>query len=243
MEDSMYSMQEKYHHRPRRGKGLVFGILVITAGVLLMAKNMGALEPSISRVIFSWEMLLVAIGILNLAGRHSIWLGLTLISVGVFFILVNYYHLPFTLWHVFWPLLIIIIGLSMIFGAMRFRNHRFFQNTSGSDDFIEDIAIFGGAERKNLSQSFKGGRIIAVFGGSKIDFSQAKLGEGENMIEVVAVFGGTSLIVPADWNIRVEVFNIFGGYADKRNTVQVDLNKTLVIKGVTIFGGGEIRNF
>jgi len=51
------------------------------------------------------------------------------------------------------------------------------------------------------------------------------------------------LVVPADWNVKVEVFNIFGAYADKRMASQIDYNKTLVIKGVTIFGGGEVKSF
>lgn len=242
MDYNQYDMQER-HHKHFRGKSLGFGILVILAGLLLLARNTGALDESVSRVVFSWEMLLVAIGALNLFSRHSIWSGLILISIGVFFLLVDFYHLPFTLWHVFWPLLIILIGLSLIFGAMRIRKHHFFHATSGNDETFEDLAIFGGGERKVSTQSFQGGSVVAVFGGSKIDLSQSKLAEGGPMVEVVAVFGGTTLIVPSDWNVKVEVFNIFGGFADKRGTSQVDINKTLVIKGVTVFGGGEIRNF
>jgi len=60
---------------------------------------------------------------------------------------------------------------------------------------------------------------------------------------MVALFGGSSLIVPSDWNVKVEVFNIFGGYVDRRMSNQVDYNKTLVIKGVTIFGGGDVKSF
>ena len=85
--------------------------------------------------------------------------------------------------------------------------------------------------------------MIAVFGGSKIDLSRCTLAQGEPMIEMVAVFGGTNLTVPPDWNIKVEVFNIFGGYGDKRVRGQVDFNKTLLVKGVAIFGGGEIKSY
>jgi len=230
-------------HRHSHGKSVAFGVLVILAGVLLLARNSGMLEPWVSRIVFSWEMLLVAIGFLNIFSKHSIWSGLILISLGVFFILVNYFSLPFTLWHVFWPVLIIFLGLSLIFGASRMRKHHFFQEASGSEDSFEDLAIFGGGERRVMSQEFRGGKIVALFGGSKIDLSHANLAPGTNVIEVVAIFGGTSLLVPADWNVKVEVFNIFGGYADKRMINHVDYNKTLVIKGVTIFGGGEIRSF
>jgi hypothetical protein len=63
------------------------------------------------------------------------------------------------------------------------------------------------------------------------------------MIEVVFIFGGSTMLVPADWNIQVEVFNIFGGYVDKRISSQIDPNKTVIIKGVTIFGGGEVKSY
>jgi len=83
--------------------------------------------------------------------------------------------------------------------------------------------------------------MVAVFGGSKIDLTNATLSSNTNEIEIVVVFGGTELIVPSDWNIRIEVFNIFGGFSDKTSPSQVDLNKTLIIKGVAVFGGGEIK--
>ena len=40
-----------------------------------------------------------------------------------------------------------------------------------------------------------------------------------------------------------DIFNIFGGYGDKRVRGQVDFNKTIVVKGVAIFGGGEIKSY
>jgi predicted membrane protein len=242
MDFNNFDPKERRHHRSP-GKSVAFGVLVIIAGLLLLARNAGMLEPSVSRVIFSWEMLLVAIGFLNIFGKHSIWSGLILISIGAFFLLVDFFSLPFTLWHVFWPVLIIFIGLSLIFGTSRIRKRHVYQDTTSSDDYFEDIAIFGGGERKIMSQEFKGGNIVAVFGGSKIDLSHAVLSPGTNVIEIVAAFGGSALMVPADWNVKVEVFNIFGGYVDKRMVQQVDPSKTLIIKGVTIFGGGEIRNF
>ena len=42
-----------------------------------------------------------------------------------------------------------------------------------------------------------------------------------------------------------DVISVFGGFSDKRNTIMPNQNiedKTLVIKGLVIFGGGEIRN-
>lgn len=230
------------------GKTAALGILVIAAGFLLLARNTGFLDPAVSRIIFSWEMLLIAIGVINIFWRQSFWSGLILIGIGGFFLLVNFYHMPFGTWQLFLPALIILVGLKMIFGPSRMEKGMFkkpmFKNTVGNEDFFEDIAIFGGGERRVITPNFKGGRMVALFGGSKVDLSHSNIAAGDRpMIEVVCIFGGSSMLVPSDWNVKVEVFNLFGGYADKRIPSQVDFNKTLIIKGITIFGGGEIKSF
>lgn len=230
------------------GKAAALGVIVIAAGLLLLARNTGLLNPTVSRIVFSWEMLLIAIGAVNIFWRQSFWSGVILIAIGGFFLLVNFYHMPFSTWQLFLPALIILIGLSMIFGGSRFGKDMFkkpmFNQTVGSEDFFEDIAIFGGGERKVVTPNFKGGRMVAMFGGSKVDLTHCNITPGDRpMIEVVHMFGGSGLIIPSDWNVKVEVFNIFGGYVDKRISSQVDYNKTLIIKGVTIFGGGEVKSF
>jgi len=229
-------------------KAGALGVLVIVGGLLLLARNTGFLNPTISRIIFSWEMLLIAIGLINIFWRESLWSGIILIGIGSFFLLVNFYHMPFSTWQIFLPALIILVGLKMIFGGSRIRKnwheHRMFTHSVGSEDFFEDIAVFGGGERKIVTPNFKGGRMVAAFGGSRVDLSHSNIASGDRpVIEVVSIFGGAVLLVPADWNVKVEVFNIFGGYVDKRYAGQVDYNKTVIIKGVTIFGGGEVKSF
>ncbi|HPT15298.1 MAG TPA: DUF5668 domain-containing protein [Bacteroidales bacterium] len=247
MENNQYNYDDKSRRHNRdmfRPKSLIFGLLVITAGLLLMAKNTGFLTPEVSHIVFSWEMLLIAIGLVNLFSHRSIISGLILILIGGFFLLVDFYNLPFNFWNLLWPVLIILVGLSMIFGfsrACRYQNSK--NSGTSSENFFEDIAVFGGGERKVVSNSFEGAKMVAVFGGSKIDLTRCTLAPGQPVIELVAVFGGSTLIIPADWNVKIEVFNIFGGYADKRMPSQVDPSKTLVIKGVTIFGGGEIKSY
>lgn len=230
------------------GKAAALGVFVIAAGLLLLARNTGFLDPAVSRIIFSWEMLLIAIGVINIFWRQSFWSGVILIGIGGFFLLVNFYHMPFSTWQIFLPALIILIGLQMIFGVSnlqkRFHKRTMFNQSVGSEDFFEDIAIFGGGERKVVTPNFKGGRMVAMFGGSKVDLTHCNIAPGDRpMVEVVSIFGGSGLVVPSDWNVKVEVFNIFGGYADKRIASQVDYNKTVIIKGITIFGGGEVKSF
>lgn len=105
--------------------------------------------------------------------------------------------------------------------------------------------MFGGSKRRIANQVFKGGELNNIFGGSELDMTQAILNEGENVLEIHCIFGGVGMVVPADWNVRIDVVSIFGGFSDKRTIIKqgADDSKMLIIKGTCIFGGGEIKSY
>jgi len=111
-------------------------------------------------------------------------------------------------------------------------------------DYLDSVNVFGGSHQIVYSKNFKGGEITAVFGGCDVNLTQADF-EGEVVIDVTAVFGGTKIIVPPGWLIKSEVTAIFGGLDDKRSVQPlVDVpTKILIIKGVAMFGGIDIRNY
>ena len=59
------------------------------------------------------------------------------------------------------------------------------------------------------------------------------------------MFGGTKLIVPDDWQVKSDVLSLFGGFSDKRHIRpdEVKENKILLLKGVVMFGGVEVKSF
>jgi predicted membrane protein len=223
-------------------KSLVFGLLVLVFGFVLLLRNFGMISEPLWDVIISWQMLLIAIGIINISNDANRGIGWILIAIGGFFMVSEYYDLPTSFRNVFWPALLIIIGLVLIFGSSKIFRRRNLTISKG-EDFIEEVAVFGGRDRWVNSQAFRGGKVVSVFGGSKLDLTKAQLAEGNIEIEIVSIFGASTLILPSDWNVKLEVFNIFGGYGDKRVRGQVDFNKTIVVKGVAVFGGGEIKSY
>ena len=223
-------------------KSLVFGLLVLGLGILWLMRNFGIIPEQAWDWIISWQMLLIAIGVINVANDSARGIGWILIAIGGFFLVSDYFDLPVAFRHIFWPALLVLIGLVLIFGSSRIFRRRDFTISKG-EDFIEEVAIFGGRDRFVNSLAFRGGKIVSVFGGSKIDLTRAQLANGEAEMEIVSIFGGSTLIVPSNWNVKIEVFNIFGGYGDKRIRGQVDFNKTLIVKGVALFGGGEIKSY
>ena len=119
-----------------------------------------------------------------------------------------------------------------------------FQNSSA--DYIDEVNAFGGGDKKITSKSFRGGKIVSIFGGGTYDLIDCELTEGKNVLEMVNIFGGAKLIVPADWVIHMEVVAIFGGFSDRRRRISQPpdaVKKELYITGVAIFGGGEIKSY
>lgn len=224
-------------HNPGR-KTLVFGLLVIGLGLVWLLRNLGWISEPVWDLIWSWQMLLIAIGLVTISNGSDRTFGWILIVVGGFFMITKYFDVSVSLW----PVILILIGIIILFGSRKVTCFRKSVYVSEGEDFIDEVAIFGGNEKSIHSNAFRGGKVVSIFGGSTLDLTKVNLIPGAQ-IETVTIFGGSTLIIPSDWNVKIEVMSIFGGYSDKRMAAQVDINKTLIIKGVTIFGGGEIKNF
>jgi len=219
----------------------LLGIFFVAIGAVMLANNYGWIEYDLFRHLISWPMLLIVIGLFNLA-RKAYTPAIILISIGLFFLF------DFPDWEDLWPALFIIVGFSFILQWRRSPRPRQSENLgpdyiSSSTDYIDETAIFGGRTLSVVSENFQGGKITSIFGGSKINLRYAKPVPGCT-IDVANIFGGTKIIVPEDWNIKVEVVSIFGGFEDKRGVSVISRTgsgKVVVIKGTCIFGGGEVN--
>lgn len=112
------------------------------------------------------------------------------------------------------------------------------------DDWLDATSVFGGVKKSVLSKDFKGGEIVNVFGGAEIDFTQADI-NGRVMIDITQIFGGVKIIVPSNWQVVPDVAAVFASVDDKRikSTVAPNSDKILMLKGVSIFAGIDIRSF
>lgn len=220
---------------------LVIGLMIIGVGLLYMLRNMGLVRLDVWHIVFSWPMLLIAIGLVNFVKKQYVWGGILLV-IGLVFLQGRI--TGYNLYSTFWPLMVILIGFAVIFSnTSLFKSRRKNQINAMDEEAIDEVCIFGGSERNIITPRFKGGRIVAVFGGTSINLTRSSLAEGQNVMDVMAIFGGATLIVPADWNVKFEIFNILGGFSDKRQNLNIDQSKVLVIKGLALFGGGEIKSY
>ena len=58
------------------------GAVAILAGLILLGVNVGFVPMTWKSIIFSWQMLLIALGVISLFGRESYVPGIILILVG-----------------------------------------------------------------------------------------------------------------------------------------------------------------
>lgn len=235
-------MRKVMNKNPRRSsKGAVFGIAMVLIGFVIIANQLDFIPFRIREILFTWQTLLIVLGVFFVTSRDR-FTGYILMGVGGFFLLPEMIDVPWEYRPMFWPIMFILLGIVIILkGSGLISRHRFSRGGS-EEDYIDDVNIFGGGDRIITSKNFKGGSIINVFGGGKYDFRQSTLGADKCVLEVVNIFGGCILIIPSDWNVKSEVVGFFGGFSDKRHILDPNPEKILIIKGVAVFGGGEIKN-
>ncbi|MDD3079734.1 MAG: DUF5668 domain-containing protein [Paludibacter sp.] len=258
-------MNNEIKNSYRRGysKGLGFGLFLMAVGLLFLGFNFGVLPQQLRHVIFSWPMLLVFFGIVNLFKRH-LFSGATLTVIGAFFLfprIIAAYpeYFPglnggFT--QVYWPLLLIAAGVILIlsklfgrswgfvdFSEKYHEHHHYHYRERYSKNGFSKNSVFGSGEHIVLDPVFKGGELNAVFGGITLDLRKTTLAEGDTILEINAVFGGVTIIVGEGWNVETHLDTVFGGFEDKRiKADNVDTSRKLIITGACVFGGGELRD-
>ncbi|NCD42483.1 MAG: hypothetical protein EOL88_10365 [Bacteroidia bacterium] len=240
--------ENKNRHRQNPGAILVIATLLIGIGIILLLNAFGIFSDQVVRIIISWPMLLIAIGALGFIKENHNFGNLILIAVGLFFLVPRIWDIPdYT--STFWPLILILLGILMLtrFGEVKRRLDKIpVSKNQGSEDLIEDTNIFGGGQRIYTTQNFRGGKITSIFGGSEIDFTKAKMAPGTNILDVTYIFGGSTIIVPNHWELRIETTSIMGSISDKRMVAHLPEERAdsiLIIKGIAIFGGGEIKSY
>lgn len=218
---------------------IIWGLVLVAAGVLFGLNAVGVTDV---KVFFDgwWTLFIIIpcfVGLFTDRNKTGNLIGLLL---GVILLLCCQDILDFSaIWKLVLPVVVVIIGFSLIFGGFGFRGRRFeVKNNSGN--VSSGFAAFSGKTMKFDGEVFRGAEITAVFGGVKCDLSNAVF-EGDTVINATAVFGGVDVIVPAGVNVKVRSDSLFGGVSD-RNRVNTDGNPyTVYVNATCIFGGVDIK--
>jgi hypothetical protein len=106
-------------------------------------------------------------------------------------------------------------------------------------DELALVAIFDGIDFESRARAFKGGSMLAWFGGIEVDLRGAELAEGARL-SVHALFGGIEITTPPSWRIESNVKALVGGF-DAPTAAQDDPGApVLTLEGTALFGGIEV---
>lgn len=235
-------MENSNKKNKNRGK-VVLGIALLLVGFALLFKQFGYYYPS---WVISWPMLLIVFGIASGFKhnfRNSGWIIMLLIG-GVF--LAEKIDPSLSVTQYTWPIILIGLGIWCIFGKHNFKNTEKFcreRNRWKKDDVFtpteelkpEDVLEEGKKEyKKKASRTYTGDEVIdsvSVFGGT----TKTVLSKSFKGGEIVTIMGGTVLNLShadIDGVAIIEVVQVFGG-----TKIIIPQNWEVNTEMAAIFGG------
>lgn len=219
---------------------LLWGIVLVIIGVIF---GLNALNVTDINIFFAgwWTLFIIVPSFIGLfRGDSRMWNIIGLV-VGLFLLLACQDVVDFDIvWKLMVPVILVIIGFSFIF--------KDFVNTKVKEEIKklnkgkheEYCATFGSQNLDFTKEEFKGCNLTAVFGGVKCDLRNAVI-KKDVVINTSSIFGGITILVPEDVNLKISSTVIFGGVSDERKNKTKDAKITVYVKSNSIFGGVEIK--
>ena len=226
----------------KNSKSILWGIILIIVGLLLGLKAMNIISFDI---FFDgwWTLFIIVpcfIGLISEREKTGNLIGL-LIGVAILLACLDVVDFDI-LWKLVLPVIIVIIGLSLIFkNTIKKEVSEKINNLN--KELNEEEGIFAAFSSQDINldkKEFKGTNLNAVFGGIKLDLRNAKIKE-DVIINTSAIFGGIDIFVPDNVNVEVKSTSIFGGVTNKKSNKESDKKVTIYINATCIFGGAEIK--
>jgi hypothetical protein len=217
---------------------LVMGLAVIGLGVIFTLDQLGIVNAG--DILRWWSLGLIAYGVGRLTGlwcRPNVGVGLLFTAGGLWILLRDLHVINYSLWEM-WPIAMIVLGISLVTRATGRRRGE-------SDELASKInafALMSGTHRRVGARDFQGGEVTAVMGGHDIDLRGAQIPGGTATIDLFIMWGGVDFRVPEDWRVSCEALPLMGGVEDRSRPPAGEPKGHLVLKGLVLMGGVEIKN-
>src|SRR5690606_15642768 len=205
-------------------------------GALLLADRMGYVD--FGQVVSTWwPTLIVLAGLTHLRHQATRWFGVILVVGGGLWQFNRLGLLPTGLAQAFWPLLLILLGLLLVFrgGWQDGYLHE-------GDASFGSMALFSSRNHVVKTDNLRKAQVTAVFADTDVDLREAKLDSDGAYVDLVAIFGDIDVIVPPTWQVDLKTASILGDVRDRRAPAGEGPAPMLTIGGVAVFGDIEIRS-
>lgn len=216
-------------------KNIILGIILIVVGVWFGLYATGVVKVNL--LFDGWWTLFIIIpsflGLFDEDGRTGSLIGL---FAGVLLLLSCQDVLNFDIvLKLIVPCVLIVTGLTFIFkGKIKIKN---IENVKAVGETNYN-ATFSGQNLDFSKEEFTGTKLDAVFGGIKCDLRNAIIND-DVVIEASAIFGGITILVPKDVNVKITSTSIFGGVDGKSKMDKP--GKTIYVNATCLFGGVEVK--
>jgi predicted membrane protein len=220
---------------------VVIGLSIIAAGILFTLDNLRIAQAE--TYLSYWPLVIVLIGVVQIVQGRTwggyFW-GLMLIVAGAWLLGENLGIVSVSIWTLS-PLLLVLLGASIIWrgccppvlarGSM-----------PDGAAFIRGTAVLGGFDRTSDATDFRGGDIVVVMGGCKLDLRRATIAANEAVIDVLAIMGGVEIRIPETWTVDAKVLPLMGGVTNQTHVAGSGTAQRLVVRGTVFMGGVELKN-
>lgn len=220
---------------------IIWGSILIIVGVLFA---LNALEITDIDIFFDgwWTLLIIipcGVGIFTDRAKFGNFIGLL---SGVFLLLCCQNILDFgMIWKLAFPVLIVALGAKMLFGTFfGSKNTEMIRELRNGEEPESHMAAFSGQTLNFSGEVFEGMQLTAVFGGIKLDLTNAIM-EKNCLVDATAIFGGITIYVPKHVNVQIRSNSLFGGVSEKGHQNSKDNTVTLYVDASCMFGGVEIK--
>lgn len=223
---------------------ILWGIVLVLLGIIWGLNATGV--TNIDIFFDGWWTLFIivpsAISLVNPKNNGKVSSVICLV-IGIFLLLGSLDVFDFDiLWEILLPVIVVIIGLSLIFGnKAKTTVKEKIDNTDFSN--VEVItATFGEQNINKAGEKFEKANLDAVFGSIKLDLRDTDL-KKETYIKASAIFAGITILVPKDVEVKIKSTPIFGGVTSESLDEKANKNakKIIYVDGFALFGGIEIK--
>lgn len=219
---------------------VLWGIVLIVIGLIIGGNALGITNINL---FFDgwWTVFIIIPCFIGLFKDNEKTGNLIGVLIGVILLLACQNILDFDLiWKLAFPTILVIIGLSIIFkdvlgGKVSSEIKKLNEKRSGENSYC---ATFAGQNVNFDGEKFTGADLTAVFGGIKCDLRNAIIND-DVVIEASAIFGGITILVPKDVNVKITSTSIFGGVDGKSKMDKP--GKTIYVNATCLFGGVEVK--
>lgn len=219
-------------------RNILWGLVLVIVGLVL---GLNALNIVDIDIFFNgwWTLFIIVPCFIDLFKDEKKTGNLIGLTLGILLLLSCQDILDFSImWSLFFPIVLIIIGVSFIFkNTIKDKINKTVKTNNKNKK--EYCSCFSGQKLSFNNEEFSSCDLSAVFGSIDLDLSSAII-NSDVVVNASAIFGGIDIIVPKDMNVKVNSTSIFGGVDNKVKNGK-DNEVTIYVNATCLFGGVEIK--